>query len=568
MQDFRSKDGLYNIEPKQTRTPASSAPSTPSKSRYFSEDLFSSSESSVASTSGHRPSSSPIPKLKGQDLFDVSVWKSSHTTEVFYRFIASLRQKIQDEVKEASPTHKFIRALRDGGRLMRCYTQNIDGLERREGLSMDLEHGKGTRRRFTKKTREAPRPSETRNSDVDGGCEVVPLHGDLELLRCTLCQETYPWSKEATEEFLNGLAPECSRCAMKSCNRRERGKRGVAVGSLRPNIVLYGEEHPFNQSLAPLIPFDLSSGPEILIIMGTSMRVHGLQKLVKEFAKKIHARKDGKGKVIFINRTRPAESAWENVIDSYVEMDCDDWVGDLKARREDLFLRQGELNLKVAKPTAQKRKSTNDCVTLSKKPRIVVDIPKKRRSKTPAPWKADVKEARHDSSFVTPPPSRGKKSASTQWDNKPPTSEPLTPPRSGNVSFKRSMYDNPFRRIFSTPSPPRFSPLRNTWKPSIRVGEAGVSPERPQIVSPIEERSHIYQDPDLEIAESSDGEQEGDLSVPETPTKVRVLRPCSESMLNLNMAKERSTQQMEKVSSLGTEQGGHTPRKWKRMSVA
>lgn len=290
---------------------------------------------------------------------------------MFYRFIASLRQKIEKDVKDTSPTHKFIRTLRDGGRLMRCYTQNIDGLERRENLSMDLSRGKGTKKRFMKKIWESPRPAEMRNSDADGGCEVVPLHGDLGTLRCTLCQQNCPWNEEATEHFLDGIAPRCSKCATKSCDRQGRGKRGVAVGSLRPNIVLYGEEHPSNQLLAPIIPFDLSSGPEILIIMGTSLKVHGLQKVVREFAKRIHARKDGKGKVIFVNRTRPAESAWENVIDSYVAMDCDDWVRDLRRRRDDLFLRQGEINLKVTKPRANKRKSTESPETPSKKRKSV-----------------------------------------------------------------------------------------------------------------------------------------------------------------------------------------------------
>jgi NAD-dependent SIR2 family protein deacetylase len=563
VQDFRSKDGLYNIIPEQPPTPASSVPSTPSK-RCSSMDYFPSSQSFAASASNRRASSSPTSKLRGQDLFDASVWKTPHTTEVFYRFIASLRQKIRDEVKETSPTHKFIRTLRDGGRLMRCYTQNIDGLERREGLSMDLNKGKGTRKRFMKKVWEAPRPSEPRNSDADGGCEVVPLHGDLEVLRCTLCQETCSWSEEATEEFLNGLAPKCLKCAMKSSDRQERGKRGVAVGSLRPNIVLYGEEHPANPSLAPLIPFDLSSGPEILIIMGTSLKVHGLQKVVREFAKKIHARKDGKGKVIFVNRTKPAGSVWENVIDSYVAMDCDDWVRDLKRRREDLWLRQGELDLKATKPKAKKRKSTDDISTPSKRSKVVVEIPSKRRTTAATPWKFDVAEARPDSSLMTPPPSRGKGSA--RRTDRAPTPETFTPPHPANTHI----YENPLGPLPGNSVPPHQSFLRNTWKPSSDTGNGGKSPERPQHFSPIEERTkpQIYEDPDIEIAESRDEEQEEDISVLDTPTKVRVLRPNSDSSLNVRKGKDRSNREAKKMSLLEAERLFYTPGKRKRMFVA
>lgn len=585
MQDFRSKDGLYNLIPEQTSTPATSVPSTPSRSRYSSEEYFSSSQSSTSS----RTSVSPASKLKGQDLFDASVWRNTHTTEVFYRFIASLRQKIRDEVKETSPTHKFIRTLRDGGRLMRCYTQNIDGLERRENLSMNLEHGKGTRKRFMKKVWEVPRPEPSRNSDADGGCEVVPLHGDLEVLRCTLCLERSPWTKEATDRFLNGLAPECSECTRKSCDRQERGKRGVAVGSLRPNIVLYGEDHPSNQLLAPLIPFDLGSGPEILLIMGTSLKVHGLQKVVREFAKKIHARKDGKGKVVFVNRTKPAETTWENVIDSYVAMDCDDWVMDLKRRRQDLWWRQGELDLKTTKSTTKKRKATtDDSSTPSKRPKIVVEVPTKRWTTTATPWKPEVVRAEPDSSLMTPPPSRGKGSASAQRGDTPPPFEPLTPPCSYSAStlFQRFMYDNPFRRLLSTVARPPSSPLRNTWKPSILKSDRNgmMSPERPGVFSPIEERAErrvkkaqkIFEDEsEVEIAKSQDedGEDhEGSGGILDTPSKrkVGVLRPSSDSRLNLGMGSERSVEKT-KRTSLDVEEpddAGHTAERGKRMSSA
>src|SRR5271169_4550233 len=146
----------------------------------------------------------------------------------------------------------------------------------------------------------------------------------------------------------------------KNDKREAKGKRGMSVGLLRPNIVLYGEEHPSNHLLAPFVPFDLGSKPEVLVIMGTSLKVFDLQKIVKDFAKQIHSRKNGKGKVIFVNRTKPAESVWEDVIDRYVAMECDDWVRDLRVRREDLWLRQGELDLKVTKPAAKRKRKDSE----------------------------------------------------------------------------------------------------------------------------------------------------------------------------------------------------------------
>jgi NAD-dependent histone deacetylase SIR2 len=75
-----------------------------------------------------------------------------------------------------------------------------------------------------------------------------------------------------------------------------------------------------------------------MLIMGTSLKVHGLKVMIKEFAKAIHTRG---GKVVFINRTKPPESTWGDVIDYWVEWDCDAWVLNLKERREDIWLPQG-----------------------------------------------------------------------------------------------------------------------------------------------------------------------------------------------------------------------------------
>jgi NAD-dependent histone deacetylase SIR2 len=78
----------------------------------------------------------------------------------------------------------------------------------------------------------------------------------------------------------------------------------------------------------------------MLIIMGTSLKVHGLKKLVKDFAKTVHASsskplspkninnkstKSGAGKVIFVNRTPPA-GEWADIIDYHIEGETDKWV--------------------------------------------------------------------------------------------------------------------------------------------------------------------------------------------------------------------------------------------------
>lgn len=83
----------------------------------------------------------------------------------------------------------------------------------------------------------------------------------------------------------------------------------------------------------------------MLIIMGTSLKVHGFKKLVKEFSKTVHDSapspsgisvasssstpmkskpKLHAGKVIFVNKTPPG-AEWDGIIDYHVVGETDKW---------------------------------------------------------------------------------------------------------------------------------------------------------------------------------------------------------------------------------------------------
>ena len=341
-QDEQTGRGLKSLEPH------------PDLEYEGSQEDYGSLPSSQASQITEDSRRSLSAKMKGKDLFDARIWADPLSTSVFYTFIAAFRKKIREEVSGTTSTHKFIRTLRDGGRLVRCYTQNIDGLEAREGLSTNLEDGKGNRARLTRKvlamTRPISRPA--LKSEMDGGCEVVQLHGDLQALRCGLCQDLCSWNDGSTDfeqTYLDGKAPVCRGCIKMVETRQSRGRRATAIGTLRPNVVLYGEGHPSEDLISELTEHDLGLGPDLLLIIGTSLRVHGLKVLIREFAKSVHCRGGDRGKVIFVNNTKPAESLWGDVIDYWINMDCDAWIEDLKTRREDLWQRQGEAKLRKRK---------------------------------------------------------------------------------------------------------------------------------------------------------------------------------------------------------------------------
>ncbi|KAG6877868.1 hypothetical protein C0993_002869, partial [Termitomyces sp. T159_Od127] len=212
--DFRSSDGLYNLV----------------KQQY------------------------PDVVLKGRDLFDASLFRDGTSTSVFYTFISKLKQSIDEATP--SPTHRFIKTLDTKKKLLRSYTQNIDGLEERVGLM---------------------------GSSIEA--------------------------------------------------RVARSARAIRVGTLRPAIVLYDETHPLGDDIGAIQSADVTRKPDLLIIMGTSLKVHGLRKMVKEFAKTVHAYgssassnvKPWQGKVIFVNKTPPA-TEWNDIIDYHVEGDTDSWV--------------------------------------------------------------------------------------------------------------------------------------------------------------------------------------------------------------------------------------------------
>jgi len=61
--------------------------------------------------------------------------------------------------------------------------------------------------------------------------------------------------------------------------------------------------------------------------MGTSLKVHGLKKLIKDFAKTVHSSSSSRKSrnVIFINKTAPS-SEWSDIIDYHICGETDAWT--------------------------------------------------------------------------------------------------------------------------------------------------------------------------------------------------------------------------------------------------
>lgn len=349
-----------------------------------------------------------------------------------------------------------------------------------------MERGRGNRARFNKQSLEKPRAAARTmpGGDLDSGCEVVQLHGDLEVLRCTLCQQTCPWDEHDREaRLLAGKAPNCQSCIATNLDRQDRGKRGTKIGTLRPNIVLYGEEHPSADAVGTITAHDLALAPDLLLILGTSLHVHGLKIMVREFAKCVHARAGGRGKVVFVNLSRPSESVWKDVFDYWVSMDCDAWVGAMRRHRPDIFQLQDQLKLTVTKSNGRQLPkvpsltkvaagSSDDKENLEAKP---VSTPTKKLARplvVISPGKKKVVQAASTLLLEQPTQAalrdkQGDKDGDCQLDQKVqlPTPPPTTHrARFGTPSKKRSLRDS-YQELCSSPSKrKRTSTIPRIWE--------------------------------------------------------------------------------------------------------
>ncbi|KAK6092295.1 NAD-dependent deacetylase hst3 [Batrachochytrium dendrobatidis] len=348
--DFRSEDGLYNLV----------------KAKY------------------------PNVVLKGRDLFDASLFNDPISTRLFYTFMSELRRLTANA--RLTRTHQFIKDIATSNRLLRCYTQNIDCLESRLGLTSCLatgqtrlssienmngrvERGKSSpiltsdpldsadaasvadsivttsslettcsslhlssqdssMSTTTLATFKSSRPASATRTALQASSsgalssinrtQVVQLHGNLETVVCAFCQTVSEFTDEIAALFDCGEPPSCSACENVRAIRMAQGKRDISVGLLRPNIVLYNEHHREGDKISQLQVHDMKKKPDMLIVMGTSLKVVGVRNLIKEFAKRVHATKNGI--CVFINATEVAVKEWESIFDYQVIGRSDDVV--------------------------------------------------------------------------------------------------------------------------------------------------------------------------------------------------------------------------------------------------
>lgn len=236
-------------------------------------------------------------KSSGKELFDASVYKDDSSTASFHEMVRKMSHMSED----AKPTafHHLVARLATEGRLLRLYTQNIDGIETSLpplATEVPLKH-------------KAPWP------------RTIQLHGGLEKMMCQKCRHISNFEPDLFDGPTPPLCPEC--VSLDSLRTVEAGKRSHGIGRLRPRIVLYNEHNPDEEAIGAVTTSDLRQRPDAVIVVGTSLKIGAVKRIVREMCGIVRDRRIGTA--IWINRDPvPPRKEFEDAFDLIVKGDADE----------------------------------------------------------------------------------------------------------------------------------------------------------------------------------------------------------------------------------------------------
>jgi NAD-dependent histone deacetylase SIR2 len=238
-------------------------------------------------------------KLKGsgKDLFDASVYKDDSSTSSFHDMVSSMSRL----TKNAKPTafHHMLATIANEGRLLRLYTQNVDGID----TSLD------------------PLKTEIplRKNDKGKWPTTVQLHGGLDKMVCSKCHQLSPLDADLFEGPVPPMCPQCE--TFDNIRTQHEGKRSHGIGRLRPRMVLYSEHNPDDEAIGAVTNEDLRKRPDAVIVVGTTLKVPGVRRIVREMCGVVRDRRGGM--TVWINND-PPPSGLQDCWDIVVKGRCDE----------------------------------------------------------------------------------------------------------------------------------------------------------------------------------------------------------------------------------------------------
>lgn len=210
---------------------------------------------------------------------------------------------IQTKQAKPSPFHHMIASIAEEGRLLRLYTQNVDGIDTSMSpLATTV-------------------PLAPAGEEKGSWPKTVQLHGGLDKMSCSKCSELYDFDGSL---FSGPEPPPCPGCTeIDNVRTSYAGKRSHGVGRLRPRMVLYNEHNPDQDAIAKVIKADTKTRPDAVIVVGTSMKIPGVRKLVQDMCYYTRLRRDGITAWINLD-SEPSGADLKDCWDLVVQGKCDD----------------------------------------------------------------------------------------------------------------------------------------------------------------------------------------------------------------------------------------------------
>ncbi len=254
-------------------------------------------------------------KASGKHLFDASVYKHDSTTSSFHTMVRELAHLTRNA--EPTPFHHLIASLAKEGRLLRLYSQNVDGLD----------------------TSMAPLATDVPLNTKGPWPKTIQLHGGLAKMVCSKCSEISEFDGSL---FEGPETPPCKACEETDNVRTSHaGKRSHGIGRLRPRMVLYNEFNPDEEAIANVVKADLRARPDAVIVVGTSMKIPGVRNMVKDMCQVTRKRKDGITAWINLD-SEPSGADLKDCWDLVVQGKCDHVASLVALPHWDQNIEQGE----------------------------------------------------------------------------------------------------------------------------------------------------------------------------------------------------------------------------------
>jgi NAD-dependent histone deacetylase SIR2 len=223
-----------------------------------------------------RPKKDHRLKSNGKSLFDASVYQTETSLEDFNDMIRALSKS----TSSALPTdfHHLLNTLAKDGRLLRLYTQNVDGIDASlEYLHTEVPLGQN-----------GPWPP------------TIQVHGCLKYMVCSKC----PYQAEFVADlFVGSEIPACPECAKCDESRTASKKRARGLGWLRPRIALYHEESRDADAIGRCAQADIKARPDAIIVVSTTLVVPAIQRIARELCGAARTRK--KCETVWLNIDPP-----------------------------------------------------------------------------------------------------------------------------------------------------------------------------------------------------------------------------------------------------------------------